>query len=408
MPTLRSDVVSAQFPSFAFLKARGMSYFDSAARSLPTRHCAWRLSRGYNERAVEPFGASEVSGSLTRELAEAEDRVARLLGVRVDELHFGPSTSANLYVLAQGLRDVLKPGSTIIVSDQDHEANSGPWWRLAEFGFRVLEWKMNPSTGYLDPDVLERLLDDSTSLVCFPHSSSIVGEVNAVAEITEMVRRAGALSCVDGVAQASHDLPNVGRLGADIYVISAHKFFGPHVGLMVVRRAVAELLHYQGPDGDLQPSQRRLLPGSPDYVQIAACAGIADYIDALYDAHFKAGRDAVGRAAAVFDLTLARERRLIDPVIDFLAHRNGVRLIGPTDVSARVGIVSFSHATPAPVLANALAERGIIVGAGHLGSTHALKALGLNSWHGVVRLSVSHHTSDEDMARLMQALDQVL
>jgi selenocysteine lyase/cysteine desulfurase len=278
------------------------------------------------------------------EIDEARDRMARMFGVRTDELHFGPSTAGNVYVLARAFWEVLAPGSTIIVSDQDHEANSGPWRRLADFGIRVLPWTMDPETGRLDPAELERMLDPSVRLVCFPHCSSVIGEINPVAEITALVRRAGALSCVDGAAFAPHEIPNLHRIGADIYLISAHKLFGPHVGIMVVRRAVAGMLRYQGPDDFAQPLVRRLLPASEDHPQIAACAGIADYVDALYSTHFKAGRDATGRGAAVSEMMAAQEQRLLDPLVAFLAQRPGVRVLGPLGGGTRVALVSFTPA----------------------------------------------------------------
>lgn len=408
MVALKDDYVSAQFPSLAAIRSRGMSYFDSASRSLPSRYSIWRLNRAYNDRMVIPDAPNAVSEIVSAEIDEARDRMARMFGVRTDELHFGPSTAGNVYVLARAFWEVLAPGSAIIVSDQDHEANSGPWRRLADFGIRVLPWKMDPATGRLDPAELERMLDDSVRLVCFPHCSSVIGEIHPVAEITALVRRAGAVSCVDGAAFAPHEIPNLHRLGADIYLMSAYKLFGPHVGLMVVRRAVAAMLRYQGPDDFAQPLVRRLLPASQDYPQIAACVGIADYIDAVYAAHFKAGRDATGRAVAVSELMVAHERRRLDPLVEFLAQRPGVRVLGPQDGVSRVALVSFSHPRRSQEIAADLAAQGIIAGAGHLGSAHALQAMKLDPLHGVVRLSLSHYTTDDDMTRLMDALDQVL
>jgi selenocysteine lyase/cysteine desulfurase len=105
---------------------------------------------------------------------------------------------------------------------------------------------MDRETGHLDPADLERLLDDKVRLVCFPHVSNVVGEVNDVAAIVEKVHAAGAVACVDGVAAAPHGLPDVRKLGADIYLFSAYKTYGPHQGIMVLRADLCRRLPSQG------------------------------------------------------------------------------------------------------------------------------------------------------------------
>jgi len=85
---------------------------------------------------------------------EAQTRLAAMMGVASDELSFGPSTTQNVYVLAQAFRQWLSPGDAIVVSEQDHEANAGAWRRLADAGIELREWRIDPETGHLDPFVL--------------------------------------------------------------------------------------------------------------------------------------------------------------------------------------------------------------------------------------------------------------
>ena len=85
-----------------------------------------------------------------------------------DEVHFGPSTSQNTYVLAHAFRGMWQAGDEIIVTNQDHEANSGAWRRLSEFGMVVKEWRINRETGRLELAELERLLSDRTRLRRLP------------------------------------------------------------------------------------------------------------------------------------------------------------------------------------------------------------------------------------------------
>jgi selenocysteine lyase/cysteine desulfurase len=110
----------------------------------------------------------------------------------------------------------MAEGDEIVVTNQDHEANSGAWPRLAETGITVREWKIDPDTGHLDPAGLDDLLSPKTRLVAFPHCSNLIGEINPVAEIAAKARAAGALSVVDGVAYAPQELPRLNARLAEI------------------------------------------------------------------------------------------------------------------------------------------------------------------------------------------------
>src|SRR3546814_20649344 len=93
----------------------------------------------------------------------SHSRLAEYLNVDVNELQFGPSTSQNTYVLAQAFRRSLTPGDEIIVTDQDHEANSGVWRRLADDGIVVSDLRVDRSSGSLDPAALDAHVQDRHS-----------------------------------------------------------------------------------------------------------------------------------------------------------------------------------------------------------------------------------------------------
>lgn len=396
------DFVRAQFPAFSEPALAGQAFFENAGGSYPCRQVVDRLTRFYRERKVQPYGPYEASRLAGEEMDEARARMAAILGVAAEELSFGPSTTANTYVLAQAFAGMMEPGEAIVVTDQDHEANSGPWRRLADRGLEIREWKMDPDTGKLDPERLEALLDEKVRLVCFPHCSNVVGEINPVVEITALAHAAGAFVCVDGVSYAPHGFPNVGRLGADIYLFSAYKTYGPHQGLMVIRRTLGEMLPNQGHYFNAGTLYKRFTPAGPDHAQIAACAGMADYVDAL------AAHHGVGGAEAVHGLMRERESVALAPVLERLHGRNGVRLLGPDDPAARAPTVALDLRRPAEPVAAELARHGIMCGGGDFYAVRALEALGIDPAQGVLRLSFTHYTSDAEIDMLMTALDRVL
>lgn len=405
---LDPDFVRSQFPAFSEPALAGIAHFENAGGSYACRFVIERLARFYRERKVQPYGPAEPSRLGGEEMDEARERLAAILGVETDELSFGPSTTQNSYVLAQAFRQMLAPGDAIVVTDQDHEANSGPWRRLAGEGIEIREWKMNPETGRLDPARLAALLDARVRLVAFPHCSNVVAEINPVADICALVRGAGAVSCVDGVSYAPHGLPDVGALGADIYLFSAYKTYGPHQGLMTIRRELGMRLPEQGHFFNADTLYKRFTPAGPDHAQVAASAGMADYIDALHMHHCDGLESPVAKGRAVHDLMRAREVALVAPLVDYIAGRNDLRLLGPRDAAARAPTLAMLHARPGADLAAALAERGIIAGGGHFYAVRPLRALGVEPEHGVLRLSLTHYTSEAEVAQAIAALDAVL
>lgn len=405
---LDPDFVRAQFPAFAEPSLDGWAFFENAGGSYPCRQVVDRLTRFYRSRKVQPYApypAAEAGGA---EMDEARSRLAAMLGVETDEVSFGPSTSQNTYVLAQAFRKYLPEGAAVVVTDQDHEANSGAWRRLAEEGFEIREWRIDPGTGHLDPAALAALLDDKVGLVCFPHASNVVGEVNDVAAICAQIHAAGAVACVDGVSYAPHGFPDVAALGADIYLFSAYKTYGPHQGIMVIRRPLGEALPNQGHWFNGGTLYKRFTPAGPDHAQVAACAGMADYVDALFDHHIGGAAAPAARAVAVHDLMRSREERLLQPLLDYLADRNDLRLIGPRRAGDRAPTVALDLGRPATPVAAALSQHRIMAGGGDFYAVRPLTALGIDPAQGVLRLSFVHYTTEAEVAQLISALDAVL
>ncbi len=406
---LDTEFVRAQFPAFAEPSLADLAFFENAGGSYTCGPVIDRLTRFYRERKMQPYGPSTPTRLGGEEMDEARSRMAALLGVETDELSFGPSTTQNTYVLAQAFAGALQPGDAIIVTNQDHEANSGPWRRLADRGIEVREWTIDADTGHLPLEGLATLLDDRVRLVCFPHCSNVVGEINDVAGITAMVHAAGAVVCVDGVSYAPHGFPDMGALGADIYLFSAYKTFGPHQGLMVIRRALGERLPAQGHHFNAGTLYKRFTPAGPDHAQVAACAGMADYVDAVYAHHVPDGdASPVERGAFVHDLFRAHESRILQPLLDALKDRNAVRLIGPTSAEGRAPTVAIHTDRPGRALGEALAPMGVMADGGDFYAVRPLQAMGVDPDHGVLRMSFVHYTTEDEVEKLIEALARVL
>ncbi len=400
-------LIRAEFPAFREPSLEGWAFFENAGGSYTSRHVLEKLDHYYRATKVQPYGFYPASREAGQAMDEAHRRIGQALNVAADWIHFGPSTSANTYTLGHAFAGWLKPGEAIVVTNQDHEANSGAWRRLADRGIVVREWRVDPQTGHLDPADLDRLLDSRVRLVCFPHASNIVGEINPVAEIAQKARSYGAVTVVDGVSYAPHGLPDLLALGCDVYLFSAYKVYGPHQGIMAIRPSLAAELPNQGHFfNDSQP-RKRLVPAGPDHAQIAASGGIADYLERVAEL---AGGNAEGatpfrRAHAAMR---GQEVALLAPLLDYLRTRDTIRLIGPADPSRRAPTVSLALNELAVTAADRLARHRIMAGGGHFYAWRLLEGLGINPGHGVLRLSFTHYTTPEEVSRLIRALDEEL
>lgn len=396
--------IRAEFPAFRQPDLKDMAFFENAGGSYTCAPVLNRMKHFYWATKVQPYGFYPASREAGQAMDLGHKRMAQALNVPVDWIHFGPSTSANTYTLGHAFAGWLKPGEAIVVTNQDHEANSGAWRKLADRGIDVREWQIDPDTGHLALEHLDKLLDSKVRAVCFPHVSNIVGEINPVREITSRARAFGAISVVDGVSYAPHGLPDLLELGSDIYLFSAYKVYGPHQGIMAIRPSLAAELPNQGHFfNDLFP-RKRLVPAGPDHAQIAASAGIADYLETVAEI---AGESVEGENAfrKAHNAMRAQETALLAPLLDYLKGRNKLRLIGPADPERRAPTVSIALGEQGITAAERLARHGIMAAGGHFYAYRLIEALGINPGVGVLRLSFTHYTSPEDVTRLIAALD---
>lgn len=402
---LDSDAIRAQFPAFDHPDLQGHAFFENAGGSYTSKQVLDRLDHYYHAHKLQPYGAYKASIEAGAEMDLAHERIGAALGVSADWVHFGPSTSANTYVLGKTFGEFLTPGDAVVVTNQDHEANTGAWRKLERLGIEVREWQVDPQTGHLDLSLLDALLDEKVKLVAFPHCSNVVGEINPVDDITARAHAVGALAIVDGVSYAPHGLPDLTELGCDIYMFSAYKTYGTHQGIVAIRPELAAQLPNQGHFFNDAKPRYRLTPAGPDHAQIAASAGIADYIEKVAEI---AGGEGTNPFRRAHDAMRTQETELMRPLMEFLSARNSIRLIGPGDPEKRAPTIAIALDAPGLEMAKRLAKHNIMAGGGHFYAYRLLKALGIDADHGVLRLSFTHYTTEAEINQLITALDAEL
>ena len=395
--------VRSQFPALA----DGFAYFDNAGGSLVLRPVAERVADYLLTTSVQTGASYAHSQRASARLTEARARVATWLGARrPEEIVFGPSTTILAQFLAKAMASRLRPGDEVVVTDFDHESNIGPWRALEKAGLVIREWKINRETMRPDLADLDALLGPRTRLVAGTHASNILGTINPVAEIARRVHAAGAEIVVDAVAFAPHRALDVAAWDVDYYIFSFYKTYGPHFAVLYGKHdKLLELdgLYHWFYGREKVPA--KLEPGNPSYEAAWGAAGIVDYLEALGGG---TGRDAIGRGFA--DIA-AHEAVLAERLLGFLRSRNDVRVIGErsSDAAVRVPTISFkvNGRDSAEIVAQVDREPiGIRYGDFH--SRRLVEALGLMEGNGVVRASMVHYNSLEEVDRLVASLQKAL
>ncbi len=400
------DFVRSQFPALE----TPWVLMDNAGGSAPAVQVVRRMQEHMTSCPVQLGASYELSQKAAEAVQRGRAWAGELVGAPPEEIVLGPSSTLLVRLLAQGLRPLWREGDEVVVTNLDHEANIAPWRALEASGIVVREWKLRPESVALELEDLEPLLGERTRLVAFTHCSNITGTIQDVTAITERVRRAGALSCVDGVALAPHRAVDVDRLGADFYFLSFYKVFGPHLAMLRGRLELLEQAHgMQHFFAGRGQAPTKFEPGNVCYEAAASLVGIGEYFRALDRKH---GGDHTGRrlVASVFERIQRQEEELVRPLLDFLASRPGVRVIGlqGAELAGRTPIVSFviegrSSADVPPLLE----EERIGIRYGHFYSYRAIRDLGLLEGDGVVRISLAHYNTPDEVQRLIDVLEQI-
>jgi cysteine desulfurase family protein (TIGR01976 family) len=407
--------VRSQFPAFSESINEGQSFFENAGGSFACRQTIDALTNFYTETKVQPYSGFASSKRAGDEMDRSRARWAEALGVASSEVVFGPSTSMNTFGLADAFGQILGPDDEVIVTNQDHEANTGAVRRMASrLGLTMREWRMDPETGLLDIEEYEALITPQTRLVTVPHASNIIGQENDIARITELAHAVGARVIVDGVSFAPHTIPDVTALDADVYLFSLYKTYSVHQGLMVVRAGTLDELPNQAHFFNAGSPDKRLNPAGPDHAQVAASGAVLDYITSFHTHHGGAKSDSLRAACAgASALWRKQEDMLSKQLLDKLSSYHAVRLIGPSALDAvpghRCPTIAFLPLTLEPsVVARRLVDRGIQTSASDYYAVRVLNGMGLDPERGVVRLSFVHYTSQADVDRALTALSDVL
>jgi len=312
-------------------------YLDNAATTQKPRQVIDAISRYYEQdNANVHRGVHALSERATLAHEGARAKVRAFLNARsVSEIVFTRNATESINLVARAWGDAnVRKGDEVIISAMEHHSNIVPWQQLCERTGAVLKIIPIDDQGDLVMDEFEKLLSSKTKMVSVVHLSNALGTVNPVAFITARAKAAGAAVLIDGSQAAYHMAVDVQALGADFYVCTGHKIYGPTgMGVLYGREAMLDAMPPFMGGGDmirtvtLEKSTWNDLPykfeaGTPHIAGAIGLGAAIDYVRAI-------GFDAIG----------AHEAALLAKATTAVASVPGVRIVGTA--KRKASVVSF-------------------------------------------------------------------
>jgi cysteine desulfurase/selenocysteine lyase len=400
MSTLLDTSIAGQFPVLA---REGLVYLDSGATSQKPQVVIDAITDFYaHHNANIHRGVYPLAVEATELFEGGRDRAAAWLGSTPKETIFAKNATEaiNLVAYSWGRRNV-RAGDAIVLTEMEHHSNIVPWQILCHETGARLEYLAVDDEGRISLDDLDALLAaGDVKLVAFAHVSNVLGTINPVAEIVRRARAAGAATLIDG-SQAVPQIPvDVGAIGADFYVWTGHKAYGPTgIGVLHGRREVLDAMPPFLGGGDMissvdfHESRYNELPwkfeaGTSPIAEAAGLGAAVDFLQGI-------GMDAVRE----------HERDLVAYALERLTEVPGLTIYGPRDPDDRGALVSWAMDVAHPHdVAEVIARQGVCIRAGHHCAQPLMRKLGVGA---TSRASFAIHNTREDVDALIEGLHEV-
>ena len=395
-PAFDVNAIRRDFPILQErVNGRPLAWFDNAATTQKPQQVIDRISYFYeHENSNIHRAAHELAARATDAYESAREKVRVFLGASsVEEVIFvrGATEAINLVAKTWGVQNVQE-GDEIIVSHLEHHANIVPWQQLAsQKGAHIRVIPVDDS-GQVLLDEYKKLLNDRTKIVAVTQVSNALGTVVPVKEIVELAHRAGAIALVDGAQSVSHMRVNVQDIGADFFVFSGHKIFGPTgIGVVYGKRELLDAMPPWQGGGNMiadvtfertvfQPPPNKFEAGTGNIADAVGLGAAIDYVQRI-------GLENIARYE--HDI-LAYATHLLQPI-------PGVRLIGTAKDKASVLSFVLKGYTTEEV-GKELNREGIAVRSGHHCAQPILRRFGVEA---TVRPSLAFYNTCEEVDRFI-------
>ena len=385
--TLNSEEIKKDFPVLhQKVNGHDLVWLDNGATTQKPIQVIDKISDYYkNYNSNIHRGAHTLAARATDAYEEAREKVQHFINAASsEEIIFVRGTTEGINLVAQTYgRQFLTPGDEVIVSELDHHANIVPWQQVCHEKGCTLKAIPTDKNGDLILSEFQRL--------------NTFGTINDVKRIIDIAHGHNIPVLIDGAQSIAHTPVDVQALGADFFVFSGHKIYGPNgIGVVYGRKAILDKMQpWQGnmiKDVTIERTEyneppARFEAGTPNVADAIGLGAALDYVSHLGIRNIE-----------------AHEHKLTEYAREQLSQINGLTLLG--DPKNRVSVVSFVlDGIPVPETGTLLDKEGIAVRAGHHCAQPALRALG---YEMSVRPTFALYNTREDVDKLVIAVKKII
>ncbi|MHB1326988.1 MAG: cysteine desulfurase-like protein [Gemmatimonadales bacterium] len=333
----------------------------------------------------------------------AREAFADFFNCAADEVVFGQNMTTLTFHLSRGIANDLGHGDEIVVTQLDHHGNVAPWDAIArERDLLIHRVPFDSVTGTHDMDRLLGAINERTRVVAIGLASNAIGTVNDVATVCRVARERGALSYVDAVHGAAHQLPDVQALGCDFLVCSPYKFYGPHLGVLFGRRPLLEAVAVPKLEPAPDTAPERLETGTLSHEAIVGAHAAVDYLASIAPRPTRRAS-----LAAAFDALHGRGASLFERLWSGVGQVRGVRRYGLPPGGSRTPTIGFTlDGVPSQAIARHLADHAVFVSHGDFYALSVIQGLGQGE-HGIARAGIACYTDESEIDRLVAGVAEL-
>jgi len=399
--TFNLETIRADFPILEEkIYGKRLVYLDSGASAQKPNAVLDKMDWAHRHAYANVHrGLHTLANRATEAYEDGRKAVQRFLNAsRPEEIVFTRSATEAINLVASSFAGPrIEAGDEIVLTIMEHHSNIVPWHFHRERKGAVLKWIDVRDDGSLDMDAFEAAIGPKTRMVAVTHMSNVLGTVNPIARIVEIAHAKGVPVLIDGSQGAVHEAVDVQAIGADFYVFTGHKLYGPTgIGVLYGKyEHLDQMQPYQG-GGEMidvvtldkvtyNTPPHRFEAGTPPIVQAIGLGAAIDYIEAI-------GRDAIG----------AHEHEVAAYASERLKRINSLRLIG--DAPGKGGIFSFAlEGAHAHDVSTILDRYGIAVRAGTHCAMPLLTRFGVTS---TCRASLALYSGKDDIDALAEGIEK--
>lgn len=398
---ISADKIRQDFPIlFQEVNDEPLVYLDNAATTQKPKAVLDALKDYYeHENANVHRGVHTLAERATHSYEAAREKVRSFINAsETAEVLFTRGTTTSLNWVARSFGEqFIHEGDEILISYMEHHSNVIPWQQLAKKTGAILKYIELTEEGFLDMEKAKELINSKTKIISIAHVSNVLGVINPVEELAQMIHEQGGILVVDGAQSTPHMAIDVQQIDCDFFAFSGHKMCGPTgIGVLYGKRKWLEQMEPVEFGGEmidfveLYDSTWKELPwkfeaGTPNIAGAIALGHAIDYLEAI-------GMENIHHY----------EEELVAYVLPKLQQIEGLTIYGPQDPAKRTGVIAFNLDGLHPHdVATALDMEGVAVRAGHHCAQPLLKYLQVAA---TARASFYFYNTKQDADRLVDAI----